>query len=146
MIKRISLHLAQEPSFENLSGSADSRAFFHPTILSPKYYRTRAAVFFFKAFTIAGRNPKFLAPALYGLGLVEVSETDVIGLDDTTSFAKHIGSMLSRLGIDRQRLSEVSLVELEKAQRFFQHDLDGYPNLARFKIVEGLRACSPQQA
>ncbi len=64
------------------------KLFFRQNILE------RARQCFLRALAIAGRNPKFLAPALYGLGLVEVSEYDVIGSDDRKLAEKRIGAML----------------------------------------------------
>jgi tetratricopeptide (TPR) repeat protein len=98
---------------------------------------------FLNALKKAGRNPKHCALALYGLGLVEVSPNDIIGTDDISRATEQMGTMLSRLEIDPGRLCDLSYDELDKAQNFFQHDLESYPEMFRFRIAEGLWACRP---
>jgi hypothetical protein len=59
--------------------------------------------------------------------------------------AEQIREMLSHFGISSDQICKITYQDLANAQRFFQHDLDGYPQLSRYCIVDGLWACRPDK-
>jgi tetratricopeptide (TPR) repeat protein len=116
-------------------------------VLGKLYFRQevyqKAQQCFLKALESAGQNVKFLAQIFYGLGIIEVATHDIIGTDDPQRAAELISKMLTVLNVDLSRLCQVSYAELEKAHKLFQHDVEGYPYMDRFRVVEGLWASRP---
>jgi tetratricopeptide (TPR) repeat protein len=104
----------------------------------------KARLCFLKALEYVGQNIKFLAQIFYGLGIVEIANDEIIGCDDPQKSTEQIRKMLTTLSIDCRPLLDISYEDLEKAHKLFQHDLEGYPNLYRFRVVEGLWASRPK--
>jgi tetratricopeptide (TPR) repeat protein len=104
----------------------------------------KANLSFLSALKTPDRSARYHALAFYGLSLVELSSNDLIGLDDPEWASERIATMLVKFEIDRNLLRKTSRPDLEHAHKFFQHDLDGFPQMNRFRIVEGLLACASE--
>jgi hypothetical protein len=90
------------------------------------------------ATVLDGADLKF---EIHQLGL-----SDILGRADVLCAAEQIRVMLANFKISTDQLCPISYQDLANAQRFFQQDLDGYPQLNRYRIVDGLWVCRPDQA
>jgi tetratricopeptide (TPR) repeat protein len=105
----------------------------------------KANLSFLGALASPGQTGKFKAQAVYGLSLVEVSSNDILGQDKIDKARQCIKEMTTKFAIDQSVIDDLTLQDLQYAHKFFQHDLDGFPQMERFRIVEGLWAGRPTE-
>jgi tetratricopeptide (TPR) repeat protein len=102
------------------------------------HWLRKAQQCFFEAIVSQGIANKYVARALYGLGLRAMIDVSVIGDNNVRTTYQQIERLMQRLCVSPSDLLPIPRSALERAQDYFQHDIDHLPKLSRFCIVEAL--------
>lgn len=93
---------------------------------------------FLEALHMAEGRGGVLAEALYGLVLNRLSQQFVVGSDRREDATQVLGDIVGDHGLTADDLAAITKGDIHKAHNIFAHELDEFPDLERYRIIEAL--------
>ncbi len=111
--------------------------------LGKAYLRMESFNSSLECFTQALIQPSALlhhwAQSLYGIGLSVMLRKFVIGNQDVEITLEQLTPVLNTLTLPKLPANELFIPKLEEAEAVFQRELDHFPELGRYRLVEALK-------